>query len=219
MSQHTAKVVKVPLYLRGAAVVIVGVLIYLHIRYPSLSIDMTVAVLLFLLLIVWILPYVKSFTLPGGAGIELREKVDDAERKLAGTNPLHNSEKRMLVNKEPTISEPTVTRDQLLEQDPSLALASLRIELEGLLRDVGRTRSLFFPRGLGMAQMVDALEQRKTLTTEIASALRDVVYVCNEAIHGTNVAFDTARRTLNAGQTIVNALKDIIDQHEMTRQR
>ena len=58
----------IPLWLQIAASLILAVFIFLHLRYPHLVIDNIVVALLILLLVVWIFPYVKSFTLPGGAG-------------------------------------------------------------------------------------------------------------------------------------------------------
>src|SRR5260370_23122989 len=205
MSKPSEKLIAIPLWVQIAAFLIVVMFIFLHLRYPHLLIDNTVLTLLILLLVVWVFPYLKSFTLPGGAGATFRETVEDAEKSLAKANlPVGPKGPRL------TQEQPTST-----EQDPNLALAAMRIEIEKLLKEIGQHQSLLFPRGLGIARMIAALRQRGALDPELASALSDLVSLSNQAIHGTQIQPDVARRAIDVGETIIAALQDKVDLHKM----
>jgi hypothetical protein len=205
MSKQTKKLIAIPLWVQITASLIFATFIYLHLRYPHLLIDNTVVALLILLLVVWVFPYVKSFTLPGGAGATFRETVEDAEKSLAKANLPVGLKGPLLEQEQRSTSE----------QDPNLVLAGMRIEIEKLLKEIGKHQSLLFPRGFGIARMIAALRQRGALDSELASALSDLVSLANQAVHGAQIQPDVARRAIDVGETIITALQDKVDLHKM----
>jgi hypothetical protein len=205
--------IKLPRWIRLSGSAILIFLIALHISQPALSIDSTTVGLLVLLMVLWLLPYVKSFKLPGGGEIQLRETLAKAEKSLAMANiPAADSVRRMV-----DVDSASLIRTTLLEQDPNLALAGLRIEIEKKLREIAKTRSFVVPQSAGVNTIVNLLRQRGTLDSELASALLDVVTVCNRAIHGARIHESTARQALTIGEKILDALDAILHEHNLQK--
>lgn len=79
---------------------------------------------------------------------------------------------------------------QLLRDDPRLALAKVRIELEeGLKRLYSATGDSEpdWRRRLSLGRLIDGLVQREVLSQPVANALRDVITLANRAVHGESV--------------------------------
>lgn len=74
----------------------------------------------------------------------------------------------------------------LLQEDPRLALAKVRIELEeGLKRLYDSTgKSEPQSRRLSLGRLVDHLVRTEVLPPHVAGALRDVIALANRAVHG-----------------------------------
>jgi len=201
VAQQHGDPTKFPFWIQAVWIFLSALFIVLHLRFPSMPIDTITLALLVLLLAGLVLPHIKSFTLPGGAGAVLRSRVEDAEQSLVKADL-------------PTTSKPTaLDREQrgISEQDPNLVLAGIRIEIEKLLRKIGKHMNFVFPHDIGVARMIVALKQRHALTPEVASALSDVLYVCDRAVHGASIAPDVASRAMDAGETLIATLQDQLE--------
>ena len=98
-----------------SAVAIAGLLVRLI--WPELKLDAVSLGLLFLALLPWATPLIKSAKLPGGIEITFQE-VQSAGAKITGTSP-----SSMVVR------EPSPVYLAVSERDPNLALVGLRIEI------------------------------------------------------------------------------------------
>jgi len=103
------------------------IIILVHLIWPSLAIDGITLTLIVVAVIPWLAPLFKSLELPGGWKIEFKDlakaKVEaDAAGLLASS------------------TEVNVTKEYpfqiVAEDDPNLALAGLRIEIEKRLREL-----------------------------------------------------------------------------------
>lgn len=85
---------------------------------------------------------------------------------------------------------------ELLREDPRLALAKVRIELEAALRDLYSATggAEVDPRRTSLGRLIEWLLRREALSASMASALRDVVSLANRAVHGEHVDADTAEQ-------------------------
>lgn len=102
--------------------------------------------------------------------------------------------------------------DELLEQDPALALAKLRIDIEGELRRVASGRRLPQPldtRHAPLHQLLDALQQLNLLDGIQRDTLDDVLRDCNAAIHGAEPASAMAATVIDAGTRVLGMLRHI----------
>lgn len=179
---------------------VIGFFLILHTVEPESNVDATTLGLLGLLIAVWCLPLAKSVTLPGGAKIDLRDSslkvAIDSRRSLEVTQPTIRTAGTNLEN----------TWQRLLSSDRNLALAGLRIEIERLLREMGKRTGLSDDR-IAMGSLVARLAESGTLSDSEQRLIQSVLSVCNRAVHGANVTPEAAALTADLGDTVVRILR------------
>jgi hypothetical protein len=82
----------------------------------------------------------------------------------------------------------------ILDQDPNLAVAGLRIELERRLRELGEMAGVDASRA-AIGRLVRALEEKGALDRREISVIADLVPTLNKAVHADDLdwrAFDWA---------------------------
>ena len=93
-------------------------------------------------------------------------------------------------------SSPVMTQGIVFTDDPNLALASLRIELERRLR---RTAS-------NEPRILDLIYESRRFTEPQSSALVHLVTLLNSAVHGADVTKDAPAWVEQTGSRIVSAI-------------
>ena len=91
------------------------------------------------------------------------------------------------------------------DEDPALALAGLRIEIEKRLVQLAWTNNIDVPRA-GVSRLLRALGERGLISREERSVLEDLVGLLNSAAHGGTVDGRLARWALDAGRRLLVAL-------------
>ena len=206
-----------PRWVQVSASLVIGLFIVLHLKYPSLPIDGITMGLLAFLFVVWFLPYVESFKMPGGVEVKIRDIVGRAEQSLASAKlPAATSGASLAPHKHEVFVGDSIYRE-LVEQNPNLALAGLRIEIEKRLKQIMRNRKLFVGSRPSISNMIAALRERGTVDPRLASTLSDVVAIGNHAAHGELVDSQTANRGLDIGERLLVVLGDIIELDNMAR--
>jgi hypothetical protein len=100
--------------------------------------------------------------------------------------------------------------NDLVGRDNSLALAKLRIDIERELRQIAEVSGLDIDKSLvGIPRLMDELLSKKALPIEWSYALRDIVDVCNRAIHGMTVSDDLTFKVIKTGNELLNGLYSI----------
>jgi hypothetical protein len=110
----------------------------------------------------------------------------------------------------------------LLREDPALALAWTRIEIERNLRGVlGRDLISWQSLSVGsirfatLPQLFEAFTKRYPEYQYLKDAFRYVTQVCNAAIHAQFVSEDQAREALGLGGQVIKILKHLTKQGEL----
>lgn len=100
---------------------------------------------------------------------------------------------------------------QLAVSDPVLALAKLRIELERTLRRLhGRTsQSASSPRNVSLGRIIQDLAAHRALPQDLAASIRDVVAICNRAIHGGEIRSQDALAVAETGGELLEGLEQL----------
>jgi hypothetical protein len=99
------------------------------------------------------------------------------------------------------------TSDDLLTQDPTLALAKLRIDIERELRRIAFDRGLKTDNyAMTVRFLLNMLADRGILKADIVAAIDDLLPACNQAIHGGAVTSKVARAVLNVGADLLTVL-------------
>lgn len=117
---------------------------------------------------------------------------------------------------EPIMLERRSTEDSLLDlldRDHVLALAKLRMELE---KSITRhyqlsTRNVKQRRHMGLNRLVSDLVQSGIFPAQLSGPLREVILLCNRAVHGEYVRPADARSIIDIGIRILDEIDSIFD--------
>lgn len=166
-----------------------------HVIWPHLAIDAITLGLIVVALMPWLAPLVKSVELPGGLKVELQEIKEATERvKKAGLLETSASSEKM---------EHTFL--QVAQQDPNLALAGFRIEIERRLVDLCE-RNGVSTRNRGLSSLLRGLSEKNILTGEQNSAIENLASLLNSATHGAQVDPAAAKWALNIAPDLLDSL-------------
>jgi len=174
-----------------------------HMIWPSIKIDLITVTLVVIAIIPWLTPLFKSLEFPGGWKVEFQD-VQNAKDK---------ADKAGLLVTESKVEKPEYAYLQVAEQDPNLALAGLRIEIEKRLVRIAQVNDVSAQRA-GVGQMLRILSERDILTNQERSALADIIGVLNKAVHGASVDQQTVDLAMEMGARLIEALDEKISSRE-----
>lgn len=175
------------------------ILIILHAVFPQFAIDMVTVALIVILIFPWLLPYIANIKLPGGIEITTRE-VEQLERAASKLVPLRRRARRT-----------TEQRLYLLfNEDPNLALAYLRMEIEKRLREIALKRRLDVEMH-PLSYLLRNLLTQKIIDREEFDALQTVIRICNKAVHSEKVNPEIAFKIIDIGIRLLNYLDSKVE--------
>src|SRR2546425_563826 len=114
-----------------------------HVIWPELKVDAITIALVVVALLPWLGLIFESISFPGGGGVKYRD-LARVEREATAAGLL-----------EPAAA-PELLYAEIVQNDPNLALAGLRIEIERRLRAIAKARGVDVGRK-GMGQLMDEL--------------------------------------------------------------
>lgn len=176
-------------------------LLVLHLfNLDFVVIDNITILLIVLLVMILFIPYLKKIKW-GDFEAEINsEEVTKVEKEI---KKLPEIKKEVyLYPEDRQISEEI---NLVLESDHILALAKLRIELEKILNQI-LSKVKDAPKKLSIGQLVRILEKDKLLDGSHISPIREVIDLCNRAIHGEEVKERDARLIVEIGLNLLNRL-------------
>jgi hypothetical protein len=176
--------------------------IILHIIFPQ-RVDTVVIALLLILISPWILPYVKSIPTPFGP-IEPRE-VKKAEKKVETVKiSKPEVEARM---KDPSRVSLRSQFEDILREDPRLALASLRIKFAESLKKLASEKNLIMPRKpVSTTLLLNTLYKSGVIDRNAYDSFTMINNISNKAVYGARVDYDTAERIIEISDPLLEYL-------------
>ena len=172
------------------------ILIIVHLAIPSLLIDGVTLALIIIAIVPWLAPLFKSLELPGGWKIEFQELLDIKD----------NAEKAGLLVPSSEIELSSEYSFQVIaENDPNLALAGLRIEIEKRLQNIAKSRNIW-SRYLGIRGLIDKLNDEGVLDKQETVVLRDIIVLLNSAVHGADVDKRAFEWIMDVGPRLLKSL-------------
>jgi hypothetical protein len=113
--------------------IVATVFAVIHATCPTIVIDGVTLTLILVAILPWLAPLFKSVELPGGVKVEFQELEKAKER----------ADRAGLLAETPVIQPTTEYSFQTIaEDDPNLALAGLRIEIEKRLIQIAKSRGI-----------------------------------------------------------------------------
>ena len=177
-----------------------GMLVAHTFSFDRVKVDNTSIILL---LVILLSPFITAITrIKYGdfeAEIDPKEvqkiKNEVSAQAINATEPAQNSEIEGTIN---SISS-------LVESDPILALAKLRIELEKALNRLFRMthKEDKSKRVVSPMQLIQRLSSDEILPKDIARTTREVMSICNRAIHGEDIRKQDAESVVESGSSLL----------------
>jgi hypothetical protein len=165
---------------------------------------------------------IKEIVLPGGTtlkrfpqqlkeakelSIKVKEEKSSPQKPKKVTSiPLNEANARMLslgLAPSPSGLELSYYRS-LAEQDPNLALAGLRMEIEILLKNVAKGFKVPINDIESVGIIATRLRDKSAITSNQYELIRDIMGICNAAVHGQRITADQAEQILD----IATVLRD-----------
>lgn len=171
-----------------------------HLVFPSLVIDGITVTLLAIAVIPWLGPLFKAIELPGGLKVEYKELLQ-AEKKAEDAGLLSSSEPRHREERH------VYAFESVVGDDPNLALAGLRIELESRLRDIATSKGISAENKTA-GRLLRELRASGHLSKKEISAIEDLLPLLNRAAHGAEVDERASRWALDTGIRLLRALEE-----------
>ncbi|WP_027911294.1 hypothetical protein [Pseudomonas sp. URMO17WK12:I4] len=170
-------------------------------KIVNLTID-TISVLL--LLIMLLSPFIAAVKKIKFGDFEAEIDIDEI-RKIKSETEKTLSESQENRGEVPKIYATSDAIKALAESDPVIALAKIRIELEKLLARLARFNSITV-KGSALGALVNQLTNQEIVSHDIGKALREVIALCNRAIHGETISDEGARTIIGVGVELLEEL-------------
>lgn len=108
----------------------------------------------------------------------------------------------------PEIENTVIAILELVDSDPILALAKLRIEFEKVLNKLYRMTDTEDKqrRPMSAGQLAYALSSAEILPKNLAQSIKQVISICNRAIHGEEIRPQDAKSVTEAGTSLLYEL-------------
>ena len=178
--------------------VIATLIAIVHIALPALIMDAITLTLLVLAIAPWTAPLIKSIKLPGGTEIEFKE-LKEAKDKIEKAGLLAEETEEMVVGE--------FSFQSVAEEDPNLALAGLRIEIEKRLRQLAKLSQIPIDRRSSITRLLSQLSEKSILSNEERSVLADLSGLLNSAVHGAEVDARAAQWAVEVGPRLLRGLE------------
>jgi hypothetical protein len=199
--------------LRRMITLIALVIALMHLLVPSLNIDTITLSLIVIAILPWLAPLFKSIELPGGFKVEFQD-LKNAEERVERAGLLAKVEERvertgLLSAERGALRTSEFAFQQIAEDDPNLALAGLRIEIERRLIQIAESHEVKIVRP-GIGNLLRQLNSVQVLKDSEKGALSELVGILNAAVHGAKVDKLAADWAFDVGPRILRALDERI---------
>ena len=167
-----------------------------HVAYPEAKIDAVTLTLLVIAVLPWLGTIFESVELPGGLKVEYKDLAKaEQEAEQAG----------LLAPQKPPRETPAFASHA--EEDPNLALAGLRIEIEKRLRAIAEANGIQAERQ-SIGQLLRRLQGLDLLSQQEQAVLADIIGLLNSAVHGAAVDYNAARWAVDVGSRLLASLDE-----------
>lgn len=170
-----------------------------HIIWPQLKIDSITLTLLIVAVVPWLAQLFKSLELPGGWKLEFQE-LQNATKRADEAGLLSGSVK----------PENTYSFQLVVDEDPNLALAGLRIEIEKRLNLITESYQINSERSISVGRLLRILGQKELLSHQEQSVLSDMIGLLNGAVHGAKIDSRSANWAMDVGPRLLASLDEKI---------
>jgi hypothetical protein len=184
-------------------VLIIFLLIVSGIENKFYHVNNFTVILLIVLILLPYFPLIKKIKY-GDFEAEISPKEVDDIKEASNNIPKQNIEGEL--------QDPLDEIWGMVNSDPQLALAKVRIEIEKRLKtifQITQNENEKIPKR-GVTYYIDKLNKKKIIEKNVLSVIEDIVSVANRAIHGEKISTDSAAELIETAYDIIFHLDFII---------
>jgi hypothetical protein len=93
--------------------------------------------------------------------------------------------------------------NKILEQNPNIALAGLRIDLEIMLRNLAKGFNIDIQGVYSTIKICDKLLNQNAITVNQYKLIKSIFTICNAAVHGQNITKDQALQIFEMAPVLI----------------
>ncbi|MGV7221157.1 MAG: DUF4145 domain-containing protein [Nitrospinales bacterium] len=137
--------------------------------------------------------------------VEVREeKSPKQEKPGVSAIPINEANARMLnLGLAPSPSGLELSEYRILaQQDPNLALAGIRMEIEIMLKNLAKGFEISIKGGYGAGIIAKKLSEQGKITQSQTQLISTVIKLCNSAVHGHKVTLSEAEDILDISEIL-----------------
>lgn len=165
-----------------------------------------------LLLVIFLSPFISAIKKIKFGDFEAEIDPAEVEKLKEQVSKVADSDKAAQV---PEIVATVNHIKALAEADPVLALAKLRMELEKTLNHLYRITHRGEQRGyVTLGKLVHALATEELLPKDVARTTREIVAICNRAMHGEDIRQQDAESVVESGSFLLYELSSRLDEYK-----
>lgn len=185
------------------------ILIFLHGFFPNqFIIDNFIILIYFISSIPFIAQFLKEVNILG-ANFKFQEEIREVGKliNLSGTAKVKTEVKASL---NVVKSKALDNARKLLDSDPVLALAALRIEIEKNIKTIAKQLDLPIKEKQSIAAIIANLKSKEIFSHKQVLILRKIIQMCNKAIHGALISRGEAKEIISLTEKFYRILeKDV----------
>jgi hypothetical protein len=183
---------------------VIGIgLIISHAFWPNtIKVDGYSILVFFILYIPFIAQYLRKAKLPG-AEFEFKDEIQETKKLVKQS--VEKAKKDEDAGKAKILPFETFRffpAKELLNSDPILALAALRIEIEKKLKSAADFFKLPYEEKFSISKTIEALGRKEILSAEQIMALRKIIEMCNKAVHGFSISMEEAKEIIKLAEEL-----------------
>jgi hypothetical protein len=172
------------------------VLVLLHLLFPDIKVDIVTAFLLLIAVAPWLGRVLRSIEI-GATGLKVEyQELKDAENRAAAAGLIEKVEELPKGKQSLPVSA----------EDPNLALAALRIEIERRLREIAQAYQIP-TENKAINQLLADLTKANALSQTARGILLDIISILNKGAHGAYVEPAAADWVMQVGPVLIAALE------------
>lgn len=163
---------------------------------------------------------IRHAELPGGVAVDLGQEIREvkalsakvqeepapSDKKRGPAIPLTEANARLIqlgLRPSPSGLDMSYYRN-LAEQDPNVALAGLRIEIDVLARNLAKGFNVSIDDRASGARLLRKLYDAGAITSDQMQLSMKVLRVCNAAVHGTPVSREEADEVISSAEVLAD---------------
>ena len=174
-----------------------AIALFIHWLVPKLKFDLPSLFFIVIMIVPWLSQVLESVEV---AGVKLNLKaLQEAE---------HQAEMAGLLAPAPKREQYQYPFQSVAKEDPNLALAGLRIEIERRLHHLAEVQGIDTSRCRSISSLMKALVKESILTTNQYRVLTDMVDLLNKAVHGAEINSKAAEWAIDVGPRLLLSLNE-----------